>query len=76
MARLSGRDLRSNFGSNLRMISELTGLDPWEVDNKEIKRHLSLAETEEVPHGEGWRINLLSKYIAARSETYYIQWQY
>ena len=31
ISRLAARDLRSNLGSNLRMMSEETGLDPWQA---------------------------------------------
>ena len=71
MSRLSGRDLRSNFGSNLRLIVEKTGLDPWEVDNKLIKDQLSSTERVHVPTEDEWRVPLLSKYLDRRLEAYY-----
>ena len=71
MSRLSGRDLRSNFGSNLRLIVEKTGLDPWEVNNKSIKEKLSAAETSHIPTEDKWRVPLLRKYLDKRLEAYY-----
>ena len=71
MARLSARDIRSSFGSNLNLIRERTNLDPWEASNHTIKNKLSLAEASDVPSADEWRVDLLSKLLGARLEAYY-----
>ena len=71
MARLSARDIRSNFGSNLSFIRELTKLDPWEASSLSIKIKLSSAETKIVPAEDEWRVELLSKLLRSRLEAYY-----
>ena len=71
MARMSGRDIRSNFGSNLSLIREITDLDPWEATNITIKNKLNLAETKFVPDEDEWKVALLSKYLATRLEAFY-----
>ena len=49
MARLSSRDIRSNIGSNLSLIAEKTGLDPWQADNLAVKQRPTAAETVSPP---------------------------
>ena len=71
MARLSGRDVRSNFGSNLRLIMEKTGLDPWETDNRTIKNYLSIAETRDTPMEDHWRLQLSQKLLESRLQAYF-----
>ena len=71
MARLSARDIRSIFGSNLNLIREKTNLDPWEASNYTIKNKLSSAEAMDVPSADVWRVDLLSKLLGARLEAYY-----
>ena len=66
MARLVGRDIRSNFGSNLRLISDKTCLDPWVTDNVTIRNRLNYVESPVVPAEDGWRLGLLEKLLAAR----------
>ena len=56
MARLSSRDVRSNFGSNLKLIEEKTGVDPWVTENRVIKNKLSAAEIVPVPAADIWRL--------------------
>ena len=71
MARLSSRDIRSNIGSNLSLIIEKTGLDPWEASNVIIKQSLTAAETILPPEGEEWRVRYLPKLLSARLEAFY-----
>ena len=71
MARISARDIRSNFGSNLNLIREITNLDPWESPNQVIKNKLSQAECMLAPDEDFWRPGLLSKLLGARLEAYY-----
>ena len=71
MARLAGRDIRSNFGSNLRLIAEKTCLDPWVTDNVTIKNKLNYVESPVVPDQDVWRLGLLEKLLAARLMAFY-----
>ena len=40
MANIAGRDVRSTTGSNLKLIEELTGLNPWIFGSARIKEDL------------------------------------
>ena len=71
MARLSSRDIRSNIGSNLSLIAEKTGLDPWEADNLAVKQRLTAAETVSPPEEDEWRVYYLPKLLSARLEAFY-----
>ena len=44
MVRLAARDLRTNMGSNVRLIEEETGLDPWEASSANVKSALMFNE--------------------------------
>ena len=44
LARLVSRDARSNIGSNLNLLREETGLDPWIVGHNHLKEDLIRAE--------------------------------
>ena len=69
MARLSSRDVRSNFGSNLKLIAEKTGVDPWLTENRIIKNKLSAAEIVPIAAEDIWRRR--RKLLGARLEAYY-----
>ena len=68
---ISSRDIRSSLGSNLRMISDRTGLDPWCVSNNIIRRKLTETEMPSVNKEDEWRIGFLAKLLAARLEKHY-----
>ena len=64
---LVSRDIRTTTGSNLDLIKELTGLDPWECTSREVK--MVLAETyKEMNNHDMWRIPYLGKLLALRGE--------
>ena len=46
---LAARDLRSNLGSNLALVRESTGLDPWQAGSKQVKAALQVAHRAAVP---------------------------
>ena len=71
MDRLSAKDIRSHFGSNLGLIGKLTKLAPWEVSHLLIRIKLSSAEIKNVPAEDEWKVDLLSKLLTLRLEAYY-----
>ena len=71
MARLAARDLRTNFGSNLRLLSEVTGLDPWSVSKQQMKAKLQQEDTVLTPPEDTWRVAYLEKLLCARQWAYY-----
>ena len=50
-AGLAGRDVRTTTGGNLmlRLLRELSGLDPWVFGSSRLKEDLIKSETKEVP---------------------------
>ena len=62
-ARISARDIRTNLGSNLALIRRETNLDPWETDRLSVKSALHFAEMKEIPAGDEWRSEYLSKLL-------------
>ena len=71
ISRLAARDLRSNLGSNLRMMSEETGLDPWQAAPSLMKVRLRESNMTRPPREDLWRLEYLSKLIEARQLAYY-----
>jgi hypothetical protein len=49
VALLAARDLRSNLGSNLALVRQETGLDPWEAGRSELRLALEAADMAPVP---------------------------
>ena len=71
VARLAGRDIRSNAGSNLALLRSETGLDPWEVSNSQLKAALLRESRVETPPMDFWRPSYLAKLLKQRMEAYY-----
>ena len=71
MARLSARDIRSKFGSNLNLLRVKTNLDPWISSNQLVKNKLRINETFAVPSEDLWRVDFLPKLLGNRSEAYF-----
>ncbi len=68
---LASRDLRSNLGSNLALVREETGLDPWVAGRVELRTALEAADRAPVPQQDSWRVPALRKLLAARLAAHY-----
>ena len=68
---LAARDLRSNLGSNLALVRESTGLDPWQAGSKQVKAALQVAHRAAVLPQDRWRVACLQKLLATRLQAYY-----
>ena len=71
LAGLTARDLRSTTGKNIKLVHELSGLDPWEYGSARIKDELAKAEEVEVPAVDQWRISYLQKLLEQRQMLHY-----
>ena len=71
IARLAARDLRSNLGSNLRLLKDTSGLDPWCTGTNAMKQRLIRSCVREIPPKDLWRVPYLQKLLAARQWAYY-----
>ena len=71
VALLAGRDVRSTVGSNLTLLRNKTGLDPWTAGRCQLKAALELATRKEVPELDYWRPQLLQKLLSARLLAHY-----
>ena len=72
MANIAGRDLRSNTGSNLRLVLDSSGLDPWDCSSVELKKTLHEKEQVPVPEQDRWRLQYLGTLLAQRQELHYL----
>ena len=59
MAGIVGQDIRSTTGKNLKLIMELTGLDPRAYGSVRLKEALINAEMVEVPIGNVMKKNYI-----------------
>ena len=66
MAGLAGRDVRTTTGGNLRLLGELSGLDPWVFGSSRLKEEIMKSETSEVPPLDQWRIPYLCSLLERR----------
>ena len=71
LALLGARDIRSSLGSNLALIREMTGLDPWVAGRGQLRAALESVETREVPSQDEWRAPYLQKLLEARLVAHY-----
>ena len=65
VASMVGRSARSTTGKNMLGIERETGMDPWTAKAWSVRKEVPRAE---VPPGEGWRVQYLSKLLLARRE--------
>ena len=72
VALLAGRDIRSTLGSNLTLLRNKTGLDPWAVGKGQLKAALERSTRKEVPELDYWRPQLLQKLLTARLQAHYL----
>ena len=72
LANIVGRDVRTTTGSNLRLLEELTGLDPWLYGSARIKEELFKQELVETPDTDKWRAPFLSKLLEQKQQSYYL----
>ena len=71
IALLAARDIRSNLGSNLALVRELTKLDPWVEPRGLLLTALEKADKRDVPPQDRWRLPFLKKLLAARLQAHY-----
>ena len=71
LANIVGRDVRSTTGSNLKIVKEASGLDPWIFGSDRIKKELSEKEVVSVPAEDRWRVKYLDKLLKQRQLVHY-----
>ena len=65
--RLAARDIRSNIGANIAAIKNETGLDPWVIGARRIRKELRLNVSIKIEENDKWRIPYLSKLLHDRT---------
>ena len=71
MAGLAGRDIRTTTEKNLKLLEELSGLDPWVFGSGRMKHELVKSETVEVPEQDLWRVDYLARLLEERQVLHY-----
>ena len=61
-----------NTGSNLRLLQDSSGLDPWECSSVELKKMLHEKVQVPVPVQDRWRLQYLATLLAQRQELHYM----
>ena len=72
MANIVGRDIRSTTGSNLQLLEEASGLNPWVYDSSRLKVDLSSRDSVEVSDQERWRVMYLRKLLETKQNYHYL----
>ena len=70
LSHIVARDIRTTTGSNLSLIREVTGLDPWCCTSGQVRNDLGEKQAE-VPAQDEWRLVYLGKLLAERDEWHY-----
>ena len=68
MSRLAARDIRSTLGSNLALLREITGPDPWVVSPAHLEEQLVSSEEVPVPAEDIWMVPYMKKLLDQRLE--------
>ena len=68
---MAARDVQATTGKNLKLIEDLSGLDPWVAKLCDIVDALVSNETVPVPAADQWRLPYLCSLLRQRSEAYY-----
>ena len=71
MAGLADRDLRSTTGRNLRLVQDLSWLDPWETSSAKLENELIRKFKVDVPPTDKWRAPYLASLLEKRQRYYY-----
>ena len=71
LSRLSARDLRTSLGSNLKAISDESGLDPWIFGGQRMTEALLFHNRCEANEIDMWRIPFLQKLLEQKLTLYY-----
>ena len=71
MVWLVGRDIRSITGKNLKMLEEISGLDPWVFGSGRIKQELVKAEIVAFPPQDQWWVGYLARLLEERQLLHY-----
>ena len=70
LSRYLARDVQSVTGKNLRLVQDITHLNPWNTPYRKLKQALISAETVEVPPMDRWRLPYLCTLLAQRREAH------
>ena len=72
VANIASRDVRTTTGSNLRLISQVSGLDVWSTTPKKLRERIRASMVVPVERVNIWRIEYLDKLLAQRQELAYL----
>jgi hypothetical protein len=70
-ALLAARDLRSSIGSNLALLQDESGLNPWTCSPGRLRAALLQAEEVPVTSAEAWRAPYMGRLLAERMAHFY-----
>ena len=70
LAHIVARDVRTTTGSNLQLVRDMTGLDPWKCFGSQVRKEMD-EKLVEVPEMDKWRIVYLEKLLEQRGELFY-----
>ena len=66
LVRIISRDVRSVTSKNVRLITEVSGLSPWDYSKQKIQQNLKKSP---VPNNDEWRSGLLLKLLEKRRQS-------
>jgi hypothetical protein len=72
MANIASKYLRSTTGSNLKLVQDSSGLDPWLSSSSQLNKMLHQNDQVMIPMQDKWRVQYLGTLLAQRQELLYI----
>ena len=70
-ARISARDIRRNLGGNVRLLHDITGVNPWDARTTVMKRMLKREEVISIRDDDVWRLPYVRKLLGERLMAHY-----
>ena len=71
VTRLAARDVRSSLGSNLRLIHDMTDLNPWTTSRLVMKERLRQVTIAQTPQEDYWRLGAIQSLLSERQLAFY-----
>jgi hypothetical protein len=71
ISRLLSRDMLSVTGKNLRLVQEMTQLNPFTASRARLRAALEVGELVDIPPLYQWRLPYLSSLLSQRGEAFY-----
>jgi hypothetical protein len=62
------RDIQCTTAKNIKMVRDMSGLDPWTTGSWKLKEALHKKQTVDIPHQDVWKVKYLKSLLGQLQE--------